>query len=71
MLGAEGLQLLARVALALLSRGPVLLAEPIRAGRVRDRSIRTPIKPKTAPKKQGLFGQVYERDSWSLKSCEP
>jgi hypothetical protein len=33
--------------------------------------IRTPIKWTTAPKKQGLFGQLYERAWWSSKTFEP
>jgi hypothetical protein len=33
--------------------------------------IRTPIKRTTAPKKQGLFGQLYERAWWSSKTFEP
>jgi hypothetical protein len=33
--------------------------------------IRTPIKRITAPTKQGLFGQLYERSWWSSKTFEP
>ena len=33
--------------------------------------IRTPIKRTTAPKRQGLFGQLYERAWWSSKTFGP
>jgi len=51
-----------------LALGLLLLAEQAPEALAR---IRTPIKRTTAPKKQGLFGQLYERAWWSSKTFEP
>jgi hypothetical protein len=54
--------------LLVLLLGLLLLAAQVREALAR---IRTPIKRTTAPKKQGLFGQLYESAWWSSKTFEP
>jgi hypothetical protein len=51
-----------------LALGLVLSAKQVPDALAR---IRTPIKRTTAPKKQGLFGQLYESAWWSSKTFEP
>jgi hypothetical protein len=54
--------------LLVLGLALVLLAAQVPEALAR---IRTPIKRTTAPKTQGLFGQLYERAWWSSKTFEP
>jgi hypothetical protein len=55
-------------ALQLLVLGLLLLAAQVPVALAR---IRSPIKRTTAPKTQGLFGQLYARVWWSSKTFEP